>query len=94
MTGTDGIWEFRVQQAGMAYRLYAFWDGEGEEVTLIVCTHGLVKKTQKTPPKEIEKAERLKRLYFEAKSSKDECTSRSIFTSGYHRKGLRFRLSR
>ncbi|MBD0260220.1 MAG: type II toxin-antitoxin system RelE/ParE family toxin, partial [Cytophagales bacterium] len=29
MTGTDGIWEFRVQQAGMAYRLYAFWDGEG-----------------------------------------------------------------
>lgn len=39
------IWEFRTKYNGLNYRLFAFWDTEAE--TLIVATHGLVKKTQK-----------------------------------------------
>ena len=51
------IWEFRTLYEGMAYRLMAFWDTE--EDTLVITTHGFIKKTQKTPRKEIEKAYRL-----------------------------------
>lgn len=56
------IWEFRTKFNGMAYRLFAFWDIENQ--ALIVCTHGIVKKTRKTPPGEIAKAERIRRDYF------------------------------
>lgn len=62
---TRNIWEFRSETQGNQYRLFAFWDKE--ENALIVCTHGLLKKTQKTPKKEIEKAERLRKAYFESK---------------------------
>jgi len=46
------LWEIRVGIAGMAYRFLGFWD----EGALIILTHGFVKKTQKTPGKEIQKA--------------------------------------
>lgn len=59
------IWEFRTLYNKTAYRLFAFWDKE-EEV-LIVATHGIIKKTQKTPPKEIAKAEDLRNEYFKNK---------------------------
>lgn len=59
------IWEFRTLYNGIAYRLFAFWDTETE--TLVVATHGIVKKTQKTPSKEIAKAEEVRRKYIEAK---------------------------
>ena len=49
------IWEFRTLYNGNCYRLFSFWDTETE--TFIIATHGIVKKTQKTPAKEIEKAE-------------------------------------
>ena len=35
--------------------------------TLIVATHGFIKKAQKTPQKEICKADTIRRQYFEAK---------------------------
>ena len=38
-----------------------------EQNTLIVATHGMIKKTQKTPSKEIAKAEEIKRKHFEIK---------------------------
>lgn len=60
------IWEFRTLYKGKAYRLFSFWDKESE--TLIVATHGLVKKTQKTPLKEIARAEEMRRQYFEKKN--------------------------
>lgn len=60
--GDTDIWEFRTKFNGMAYRLFAFWDTD--EQALVVCTHGIVKKTQKTPPGEIAKAERIRREYF------------------------------
>lgn len=59
------IWEFRTLYNGIAYRLFAFWDTRKE--TLVVATHGIVKKTQRTPAKEIAKAEAIMRHYFETK---------------------------
>lgn len=59
------IWEFRTLFNGICYRLFAFWDTEIE--ALIIATHGIVKKTQKTPHKEIEKAEALRKEYFNDK---------------------------
>lgn len=64
LEGTD-IWEFRTLFAGIAYRLLAFFDKD--ERTLIVTTHGFIKKTQKTPHKEIEKAKRIRTEYFNQK---------------------------
>ena len=63
-----GIWELRTLYNGIAYRLFAFWDTEAE--MLVVATHGIIKKTQKTPGKEIEKAEALRREYFNGKHKK------------------------
>jgi phage-related protein len=37
---------------------------------VVVSTHGIVKKTDKTPKKEIEKAEKLRLIYFEQKTQK------------------------
>ncbi|MDE6637216.1 MAG: type II toxin-antitoxin system RelE/ParE family toxin [Muribaculaceae bacterium] len=61
------IWEFRTLYGGISYRLFAFWDTDVD--TLVIATHGLMKKTQKTPPKEIAKAERIRKLYFEQKKN-------------------------
>ena len=38
-----------------------------EEETLVIATHGIVKKTQKTPLKEIAKAEKIRNEYFNNK---------------------------
>ncbi len=62
--GTE-IWELRTLFNGMCYRLFAFWDTQSE--TLVVATHGIVKKTQKTPEKEIAKAEAIRKEYFNDK---------------------------
>lgn len=61
----SNIWEFRTLYNGMYYRLFSFWDTETQ--TLIIATHGIVKKTGKTPPKEIAKAESIRKQYFELK---------------------------
>ena len=60
------IWEFRTLYNGIAYRLFAFWDTE--EQTLVVATHGIIKKPQKTPKKEIARAETRMKKYFELKN--------------------------
>ena len=59
------IWEFRTLYKGIQYRLLAFWDTDAE--TLVIATHGFVKKPQKTPRKEINKAEAVRILYFNSK---------------------------
>ena len=59
------IWEFRTLYNGICYRLFSFWDTEEE--TLVIATHGIVKKTQKTPLKEITKAEEIRKEYFNNK---------------------------
>lgn len=67
LEGTE-IWEFRILYNGIAYRLFAFWDTE--EGAFVIATHGIIKKTQKTPAKEIAKAERIRKRYFELKEGK------------------------
>ena len=41
--------------------------GDTDAETLVIATHGFVKKTQKTPSKEINKAEAIRKLYFNSK---------------------------
>ena len=59
----SNIWEFRAEYNGNQYRLFAFWDKQ--QSTFVICTHGVTKKTRRTPPKEIDKAEQLRKKYFE-----------------------------
>jgi phage-related protein len=60
LADTDDIWEFRVKSGPNIFRVFAFWDGPR-----IILTHGLVKKTQKTPREEIRTAESFKKDYFQ-----------------------------
>jgi len=64
----DLIWEFRTLYNGKAYRLFSFWDKSSGKETLVVATHGILKKTQKTPTKEIKKAEEIRKLHLEYKA--------------------------
>ena len=62
------IWEFRTLFNKTHYRIFAFWDKEDKEQTLVLATHGIIKKTDKIPEKEVEKAERIRLKYFELKN--------------------------
>jgi len=64
------IWEFRTKYSGKQYRLLAFWDKDESSETLVVATHGFIKKRQKTPKSEIEKAEQIRKDYFNFKNRK------------------------
>jgi phage-related protein len=66
------IWEFRTLFNKTHYRLFAFWDNTEIKKTVVVSTHGIIKKTDKTPLGDIEKAERIRKRYFELKNSGDE----------------------
>jgi phage-related protein len=63
----DDIWEFRTLYQGLQYRLLAFWDKTDSKNTLVVSTHGFIKKRNKVPENEILKAKQLKNLYFKDK---------------------------
>ena len=63
LENTDGIYEVRVITTFKSIRILCFFD-EGNLVVLANC---FVKKTQKTPRKEIKLAEKLKRQYLKDK---------------------------
>jgi phage-related protein len=63
----DDIWELRTLYQGFQYRLLAFWDKTDSQNTLVISTHGFVKKTSKVPENEIQKANQLMIQYFEDK---------------------------
>jgi phage-related protein len=63
----DEIWEFRTLFQKTKYRLFAFWDNTDSEKTIVVSTHGIIKKTDKIPKKEILKAKQLRLKYFDEK---------------------------
>jgi len=67
LKNSDGIFEFRTRDESKFYRVVAFWDGTGKNETLIVGTHGFDKKSNKTPTKEIKRAEQIKKIYFNSK---------------------------
>ena len=60
------VWEFRTLYNGKSYRLFSFWDKSKGE-TLVIATHGILKKFQKTPSKEIQKTEEIRKIYLENK---------------------------
>ncbi|WP_294205052.1 type II toxin-antitoxin system RelE/ParE family toxin [uncultured Chryseobacterium sp.] len=60
----DEIWEFRTKYLGTQLRLLAFWDKRNHKNTLVIATHGFVKKDQKVPQKEIDKAKKIRENYF------------------------------
>ncbi|WP_396174224.1 type II toxin-antitoxin system RelE/ParE family toxin [Flavobacterium sp.] len=75
------IWEFRTLYNKTYFRIFAFWDktekvnsSDSEQAmqTLVLATHGIIKKTGKTPEKEIEKAENIRLRYFELKNIRNE----------------------
>jgi phage-related protein len=66
----NDIWEFRTKFAGLQIRLLAFWDKSDNMETLVIATHGFIKKVDKVPAKEIDRAVRLRDKYFENKQKK------------------------
>lgn len=67
---TNEIWEFRTLYQGLQYRMLAFWDKTNSTNTLVIATHGFVKKQSKVPDNEISKAENHRKKYFEDKHKK------------------------
>ena len=64
----DNIWEFRTFYNKTHFRIFAFWDKSQGQQTLVLSTHGLIKKTDRTPKTDLEKAERIREQYFEQKN--------------------------
>ncbi|MFC5284304.1 type II toxin-antitoxin system RelE/ParE family toxin [Pedobacter alpinus] len=63
ITGTDGLYEIRIEYQSNIYRIFCCFD-EGK---LVVLFNGFQKKTQRTPSNEISKAQKLKDEYFKSK---------------------------
>jgi len=64
---TADIWEFRTYYNKTYFRLFAFWDKTNNEKTFVICTSGIVKKTEKKPASEINKADALRKQYLSHK---------------------------
>ena len=65
LTNTDGLYEARIQLGSNIWRVFCFFDGN----QLVILLNGFQKKTQKTPKKEIERAERLMKKYYQEKAN-------------------------
>ena len=61
ITGSSGIYEIRVEVGSDIYRVFSFFD----KGNLVILVNGFQKKSQKTPKKELELAEKLKKQYFD-----------------------------
>jgi len=61
---SEEIWEFRTHFQGLQYRMLAFWDKTDNKNTLVVLTHGFIKKRSKVPDNEIKKAAQMRAKYF------------------------------
>ncbi|MBK8390881.1 MAG: type II toxin-antitoxin system RelE/ParE family toxin [Saprospiraceae bacterium] len=68
----NDIWEFRTLYQGIQYRLLAFWDKTSATETLVISTHGFVKKRSKVPGAEVQIAIRQRTMYFEEKQLKNK----------------------
>ena len=64
LVGTEEIWECRVQFGSNAYRIFCFF----VDNSVVMLTHGFVKKSQKTPKSEIEKAEAYRRDFLKRRT--------------------------
>jgi phage-related protein len=67
MTGTDGLYEIRIEFESNIYRILCCFD----KGNIVILLNGFQKKTQKTPKKEIDLALKLKDEYFNLKKKND-----------------------
>ncbi len=63
LKNTTGLYEIRVQVGNNIFRIFCFFDMGN----IVVVGHGFQKKTQKTPKQQIERAEQIKKEYYETK---------------------------
>ena len=68
----NDIWEFRTRYSNNQYRLFAFWDKTSKTNTLVITTHGIIKKSNKISKSEIEKAEKIRVQYLKEMSNEKE----------------------
>jgi phage-related protein len=68
VTGTDGLFEIRIEFESNIYRIFCCFDEEN----LVVLFNGFQKKSQKTPRSEIDKALKIKEEYFKSKRNGKE----------------------
>ena len=61
--GVKGLFEIRIEYESNIYRIFCCFDRDN----LVVLFNGFQKKTQNTPKKEIEKAAKIMKEYFETK---------------------------
>lgn len=64
LTGTNGLYEIRVEYQSNIYRIFCCFD-EGK---LVVLFNGFEKKSNKTPQRELDKAKQLMKDYFNNKN--------------------------
>lgn len=63
---STGLFEIRVEVGSNIFRVFCFFDKN----QLVILINGFQKKSQKTPGKEIELAEKLKKQYFDEKNKR------------------------
>ena len=63
LKNTSGLYEIRIQVGSNIFRIFCFFDIDN----IIVIGHGYQKKSQKTPKQQIERAEQIKREYYDSK---------------------------
>lgn len=63
LKNTTELYEIRIQSGNNIFRIFYFFDSGN----LVVIGHGFQKKTQKTPKQQIERAEQIKKEYYDSK---------------------------
>ena len=63
LKNTSGLYEIRVQVGNNIFRIFCFFDMDN----IVVIGHGFQKKSQKTPNQQIERAEKIKKEYYDSK---------------------------
>ncbi|AOR27284.1 toxin RelE [Formosa sp. Hel1_33_131] len=66
ITGTKGLYEARIKLGTNIWRVFCFFD----KGRLVILLNGFIKKTQKTPKNEIEKAVNLMKSYYTDENKK------------------------
>ena len=73
ITNSTGLFEIRVEVGSDIFRVFSFFD----KGNLIILVNGFQKKTQKTPAREIELAEKLKDEYLKGQEARSESTKKN-----------------
>jgi hypothetical protein len=63
----NNIWEFRTLYNKTVYRLFAFWTVGTKYKTIVITSHGIIKKSDKGYIQEIKKAESIRKAFLKIK---------------------------